>query len=71
MTGQAPPIPKLPSTFETKVEANIIDKGFTISAEEFYDDPNNRVVVRTIQNNTRDYLLLDYYNNQIVYVVSK
>ena len=53
------------------VEANLVDEGKTITAEEYYDDPNNRAVVKLIQNDHQDFILLDYTANQIVYIVSK
>ena len=53
------------------VEANLVDEGKTITAEEYYDDPNNRAVVKLMQNDQQDFILLDYTANQIVYIVSK
>ena len=71
VTVPRPPVPALPPTFQTMVEANLVDEGRTITAEEYYDDPNNRAVVKLIQNDHQDFILLDYTANQIVYIDSK
>ena len=69
--GTYPPLPKLPPQFQTRVEANLIDKGLTITAKEYYDQLGNRAAVHTIQNNTEDYMILDYTNDQIYSITSK
>jgi hypothetical protein len=66
-----PPIPYIPDTFQVRVEANIIDKQKTVLAEEYYDNLNNRAALLTITNNTQDYMIFDYTNNQLIYDVSK
>ncbi|XP_052774803.1 uncharacterized protein LOC128213258 [Mya arenaria] len=65
-----PPVPTIPSTFQVRVEANILDKKTTIVAEEYYDMLNNRAALRTITNNTEDYMIFDYTNDQIIYDVN-
>ena len=69
--GTYPPLPKLPTQFQTRVEANLLDKGLTITAKEYYDELGNRAAVHTIQNNTEDYMILDYLNDQIYTITSE
>ncbi|XP_045160293.2 uncharacterized protein LOC123525366 [Mercenaria mercenaria] len=65
-----PQLPYIPDTFQLRVEANIIDKQTTWSAEEYYDDNNNRAALRLLRNNSMDYMIFDYTNNQIIYDVN-
>ncbi|KAK2144990.1 hypothetical protein LSH36_713g01022 [Paralvinella palmiformis] len=44
--GQQVPLPDIDDQFEARIEAKIIQKGYTVSVEEFYDYPNNRGMVR-------------------------
>ena len=71
VAGPAPPIPKFPLQFQTRIEANLMEMGMTITAEEYYDDLNNRAVIRTIQNNTMDYMFFDYNINSIASITSE
>lgn len=71
IVGPMPPVPNLPTQFQTRVEANLMEMGLTITAEEYYDDVNNRAVVRTIQNNSMDYMFLDYSINSIAAITSE
>lgn len=64
-------MPTIPDTFQVRVEANIIEKNMTIVGEEFYDKQNNRAALRTIRNNSEDYMIFDYNNDQLIYDVSK
>ncbi|XP_053393879.1 uncharacterized protein LOC123523643 isoform X2 [Mercenaria mercenaria] len=65
-----PQLPYIPDTFQLRVEANIIDKQTTWSAEEYYDDNNNRAALRLLRNKSMDYMIFDYTNNQIIYDVN-
>lgn len=38
----APPLPNIANQFTTRVEANIENRGYTVIASEYYDEPNNR-----------------------------
>ena len=68
VTGPSPPLPLLPTAFQTKVEANFINKQTTKILEEYYDGLNNRAAGRLFRNNTMNHILFDYKNSQIVYV---
>ena len=68
VSGPSPPLPVLPNKFQTKVEANIINKRITKIAEEFVDGYGNRVAVRLLRNNTMNHILFDYTNGQSIYV---
>lgn len=70
LTGPAPPLPVIPKTFQTRIEANLIDVGRTTVGEEYIDDANNRAVLRTIVNNSMDYIIFDYSINKIATVVN-
>ncbi|KAH3695076.1 uncharacterized protein LOC127861585 isoform X2 [Dreissena polymorpha] len=65
-----PPMPTFPDEFQVRVEANIIEKNMTIVGEEFYDKGNNRAALRTITNNSEDYMIFDYNNDQLIYDVN-
>ncbi|XP_045160291.2 uncharacterized protein LOC123525365 isoform X4 [Mercenaria mercenaria] len=65
-----PQLPYIPDTFQLRVEANIIDKQTTWSAEEYSDDTNNRAALRILRNNSMNYMIFDYTNNQIIYDVN-
>lgn len=66
-----PPLPVLPNAFQLRVEANLLDKKRTVVAEEFYDASNNRAAVHMFENNTLNYIIFDYTNNQSFYFFSK
>ena len=55
---------------KVRVEANIINKKYTMVAEEFYDMDNNRASMWIISNNTQDYMIFDYNNNQVIHDTS-
>lgn len=40
--GDPPSLPNIGNQFTTQVEANIENKGYTVNAVEYYDEPNNR-----------------------------
>ena len=65
-----PAVPTFPDTFQVRVEANILEMNKTIVGEEFHD-MNKRAALRTITNNSENYMILDYYNGQLFYDVSK
>lgn len=64
-----PPFPTLPDTFQSRVEATIVDKKMTVSAEEYFDNRNNRAtLIMTAAGNTPDTLVYDYANDQLFYI---
>ncbi|OWF45376.1 uncharacterized protein LOC110457136 [Mizuhopecten yessoensis] len=63
-----PQLPTLPSEFQTRVEANIQDKGFTVTAEEYFSTLDKRATVKLIRDGDITTLLFDYANNQLFYV---
>ncbi|KAH3695036.1 hypothetical protein DPMN_082484 [Dreissena polymorpha] len=64
-----PAVPTFPDTFQVRVEANILEMNKTIVGEEFHD-MNKRAALRTITNNSENYMILDYYNGQLFYDVN-
>ncbi|XP_061191548.1 uncharacterized protein LOC133199694 [Saccostrea echinata] len=65
----APPFPTLPGTFQTRVEANIIDKKMTVSAQEYFNSQKDRAtLIMASEGNTPDTLVYDYTDNQLFYV---
>ncbi|XP_052084153.1 uncharacterized protein LOC127721451 isoform X1 [Mytilus californianus] len=44
------PLPALPNQFHALFEANILQKGYTVYQEEYYDYPGNRGVIITTRN---------------------
>lgn len=64
---QQPPFPaNLPSQFASEIEANILNRGYTLQVTEYYDFPNDRSRIDTIRNGTRHVVIHDF-SNQIVY----
>ncbi|XP_060077531.1 uncharacterized protein LOC132557063 [Ylistrum balloti] len=63
-----PQLPTLPGDFETRVEANIQDKGFSMTAREYFSDLENKATVKLIRDGDITTLLFDYANNQLFYV---
>ncbi|XP_055956297.1 uncharacterized protein LOC126818106 [Patella vulgata] len=49
-----PKLPSLPPSFQTRIEANILDMNYSISAVEYVDDENNRANTCTVSNLTGD-----------------
>ena len=68
VAGHAPPLPVLPPTFQATLEINMVNKARTIIATEYYDGLGNRAAIRMKQNHTENYILMDYNNDQILYV---
>ena len=65
-----PDIPNIAVSFQVTVEANILDKKTTMVAREYYDATKNRAALRTFSNNTEQYMIFDYANNQVIYDLS-
>jgi hypothetical protein len=63
-----PSLPILPSQYQTRIEANIVDKNFTATAVEYYDGFNNRASLLMIQQGIQQSLIFDYANDQLFYV---
>ncbi|XP_022318193.2 uncharacterized protein LOC111121287 isoform X2 [Crassostrea virginica] len=64
-----PAFPTFPDTFQTRVEATIVDKKMTVSAQEYFDNRNNRAtLIMTADGNTPDTLVYDYANDQLFYI---
>ncbi|XP_066270713.1 uncharacterized protein [Branchiostoma lanceolatum] len=59
-TNPGPPLPELPPTFQVHVEANIVEKNYTVVQHEFYDYPNNRGALMSYGNGTRKHEVYDY-----------
>lgn len=77
---EGPQLPKLPDQFTVNIEANILQKNYTINLREVYDYPNNRVMierydpktgekVRTVIN-MRDNSSHTYFANQTCVVMA-
>lgn len=67
----APQLPQIPDRFQVTVEGNIIDGKYTMIAQEFYDMRGNRAALRTFSNNSQQYMIFDYANNQLIYDLSR
>lgn len=65
--GRIPPLPTLPVTFQVRVEANILDKKYSIAAEEYYDASNGFAAFHLFENNSMTYMIFDYNTNQSIY----
>lgn len=64
-----PAFPTFPDTFQTRVEATIVDKKMTVSAQEYFDNRNNRAtLIMTADGNTPDTLVYDYAHDQLFYI---
>lgn len=51
------------------MEATIVDKKMTVSAEEYFDNRNNRAtLIMASGGNTPDTLVYDYANDQLFYI---
>ncbi|XP_045159313.2 uncharacterized protein LOC123524856 [Mercenaria mercenaria] len=74
-TGTASPndptLPDLPDQFQATIEANFVNKNYTITAYEYFDNPGNRAAIRAKKNNTDNISLFDYTNNQVTYIYGK
>jgi hypothetical protein len=66
-----PPFPVVPSTFSTKLEAIIADKNMTVSAEEYFDENNNRAALFMLQGDDISKLIFDYNTEELFYVYRK
>ena len=64
----APPTPVFPNQYGTIIEANIVEKNLTVTAQEYFDRDGNRAVLTMRQNNTVHDLVFDYSNDQLFYV---
>lgn len=62
-----PPFPQLPQTFQTRIEATIQDKNYTVSAEEYYDGNNNKATLTMYKAGEQFKLIFDYANDQLFY----
>ena len=63
VTG-APSLPNVTNQFTTYVEANIENKGYTVNAVEYYDEPNNRGRLDFSGDNHGESSLIYTYSDQ-------
>jgi len=47
------------------VEANLIDKGRTVSATLYFDNPNNRAAVKLFANGQDGKVIFNYNKNEV------
>ncbi|XP_019621111.1 PREDICTED: uncharacterized protein LOC109467529 [Branchiostoma belcheri] len=59
-TNPGPALPELPPMFQVRVEANIVEKNYTMVQHEFYDYPNNRGALMSYGNGSRRHEVYDY-----------
>ena len=65
---QHQPFPSsLPNQFITQIEANILNRGYTLQVTEYFDSPNDRSRIETLRNGSRHVVVHDY-NSQITYI---
>ncbi|XP_062619516.1 uncharacterized protein LOC134281071 [Saccostrea cucullata] len=63
-----PPFPVVPNTFSTKLEAIIVDRNETVSAEEYFDEYNNRAALFMLRGDQINKLIFDYNTEELFYV---
>lgn len=66
-----PPFPQVPNSFQTRIEATIIDKNYTISGEEYFDYTSNQASITLLKDGVVFKLIFDYPNEQLFYVQRK
>ncbi|XP_048758881.2 uncharacterized protein LOC125668617 isoform X1 [Ostrea edulis] len=66
----APKLPQLPSTFQTRIELNLIDKNTTVDLVEYYDYDGNRVRIDTLKNSIEGSNIYSFDTNEIFYVTN-
>lgn len=60
-----PGLPILHNTFQIDVEANIIDKGHTVSATLYFDNPNNRAAISYFANGKDGKIIFNYQQDEV------
>ncbi|KAK3579143.1 hypothetical protein CHS0354_022163, partial [Potamilus streckersoni] len=63
-----PPIPQLPGQYQAIIEGNIVDRGSTVTAHEYFDSGSSQATLILFTNNTQYNLIYDYANDQLFYV---
>ncbi|XP_065192894.1 uncharacterized protein LOC135823945 [Sycon ciliatum] len=63
-----PPFPTLPSSFSTEVEANILNRDYTVQVREFFDGRDDRAQLEVTRNGSRT-VVIDDIRNGIQYTV--
>nr|XP_022319141.1 uncharacterized protein LOC111121934 [Crassostrea virginica] len=63
-----PPLPVVPNTFSTKLEAIIADRNQTVSGEEYFDENNNRAALFMLRGDQISKLIFDYNTEELFYV---
>ncbi|XP_067677024.1 uncharacterized protein [Haliotis asinina] len=60
-----PPFPALPPSFQTRLEANLIDQGFTMEVAEYADDDSNRAALTFVRGGDFIDMVFDYKAGQV------
>ncbi|XP_046543513.1 uncharacterized protein LOC124253734 isoform X2 [Haliotis rubra] len=60
-----PPFPDLPRSFQTRLEANLIDQGFTMEVAEYADDDGNRAALTLVRGGDFTDVVFDYKAGQV------
>lgn len=63
-----PQLPTFPNEFQTRVEANIQEKNYSVTAIEYFSVLSKKASVHLIRDGDESILLYDYANNQLFYV---
>lgn len=66
-----PGIPLLDDTFQVDVQANLLDKGRTVSATVYFDDSNNRAAVKYFEYGHDGMYVFNYMQDEVYNVTGK
>jgi len=68
--SEGPPLPDLPDQYQTVIEANIVDRGKTVTGYEYFDRPGNQATLQMRMDDQLFSLIYDYNHNQLFYAYS-
>ncbi|XP_071117690.1 uncharacterized protein [Haliotis cracherodii] len=60
-----PPFPDLPRSFQTRLEANLVDRGFTMEVAEYADGDGNRAALTVVRGGDFTDVVFDYQAGQV------
>ncbi|XP_041459070.1 uncharacterized protein LOC121410823 [Lytechinus variegatus] len=65
-TGEGPPLPKLPTQYRLRIEANIKNKDYSLEMQEYYDQPGNRGASDTLSRGFQSHTSYNYNTGQSI-----
>lgn len=63
--GSTPPLPSLPNTFQTIVEANFINTQVSMDVKEYFDDTTNRGAYVLKTGGSELFMVYSYDTNEL------